>query len=74
MVDITRFSDHVAMNTNRLQREEVIELQNQMNCNILDAEDNGETWLNGEIPVAHVTIIDEDEFFNRYFGADYDKS
>lgn len=74
MVNITRFSDHVAMDTNRLQKEEVIELQNQMNCNILDAEDNGETWLDDEIPVAHVSIIDEDEFFNRYFGADYDKA
>lgn len=73
MVDIVRFADHVIMDTNRLQKEEVIELQDQMNCNLLDAEDNGETWLNGEIPVSHVTVIDEDEFFNRYFGENYDR-
>lgn len=73
MVDIVRFSDHVATDINRLQKGEVIELNKQMNCNLLDAEDNGETWLNDEIPVCHVTVIDEDEFFNRYFGVDYDR-
>jgi hypothetical protein len=72
MFDIVRYSDHVVTDTNRLQKGEVIELQNQMNCNMLDAEDNGETWLDDEVPVCHVTYIDEDEFFNRYFGENYD--
>lgn len=56
--------------TAKLPRKEIIELQNQHNVNVCDGND--ETWFDDEIPVTHVTVIDEDEFFIRYFGEDYD--
>lgn len=68
MVDIVRFADHVAHDYMRLSTADIRELQNQLNCNILDAEDNGETWFDEEIPVGYTEVIDEDEFFNRYFN------
>lgn len=57
-------------NTNRMHRKDIAELQNQFNMNMCDGND--ETWFDDEIPVCHVTVIDEDEFFNRYFGENYD--
>lgn len=71
MVEIIRFADHVAYNEFRLETADITELQNQFNVNTCD--ENGETWFDDEIPVAHTTIIDEDEFFNRYFGEKYDR-
>lgn len=61
-------ADMIGDDCERLPLGEVTELQNQLNVNAMDAEDNGETWLDEEIPVACVSIIDEDEFFQRYFG------
>jgi len=53
-----------------MHRKDIAELQTQFNVNMCDGND--ETWLDDEIPVCHVTVIDEDEFFNRYFGENYD--
>jgi hypothetical protein len=64
---ITRFADHVAADETRLNTADITELQNQMNCNLFDAEDNGETWFNEETEHAHVSTINEMEFFSRYF-------
>lgn len=62
---IIQFADIACDDYMRLQDEEIRELQDQMNCNILDAEDNGETWFNtGD--VEYTDVIDEDEFFARY--------
>ena len=56
MEDATRFCD-----------QEIRELQDQMNCNILDAEDNGETWLDQDLPNdGTITIIEETEFWERF--------
>lgn len=51
-------------------KENIKTLQNQFNVNLCDSND--ETWYDEEIPVCHVTVIDEDEFFKRYFGENYD--
>lgn len=67
MTNIVRFCDHVVCDTNRLPISEVRELQVQMNCNLFDSEDS-ETWFDEEIPVGYTEVIDEDEFFNRYFN------
>lgn len=68
---ITLFSDHVVSDINRLPTADIRELQIQMNCNHDDSEDM-ETWFDEEIPVGYTETIDEDEFFNRYFGETYD--
>lgn len=70
MIDIIRFSDHVMYDYTRLPAADIAELQNQLNVNTCD--ENGETWFDDEIPVACVECIDEDEFFSRYFGENYD--
>lgn len=64
---VIQYSDIACADYNRLADEEIRELQDQMNCNILDAEDNGETWLNAE-PHSDgtVTIIEELEFWERF--------
>lgn len=48
----------------RLDRTEHHELQSAMNVN---TSDEAEEWFDEEIPVAHVTEITEEEFFQRYF-------
>lgn len=55
---IIQFADIACDDYMRLQDEEIRELQDQMNCNILDAEDTGD--------VEYTETIDEDEFFARY--------
>ena len=65
---IVQFTDYVGEFGERIPVDEVTELQNQMNCNLDSAESNSETWFDEEIPVSHVTVIDEDEFFERYFN------
>lgn len=70
MIDIVRYSDHIAKDYMRLSTADITELQNQLNVNTCD--ENGETWFDEEIPVVCVEYIDEDEFFNRYFGENYD--
>ena len=67
---ITWFADHIMANEFHLPTREIAELQNQFNCN--GGDEFSETWFDEEIPVAHTSVIDEDEFFNRYFGEDYD--
>lgn len=67
MLESVRFNYE---STNRMHRKDIAELQTQFNVNMCDGND--ETWLDDEIPVCHVTVIDEDEFFNRYFGENYD--
>lgn len=67
---LTYYADMLGEDAVRLPVSELSELHNQMNVNT--CEENGETWFNDEIPVSHVTVIDEDEFFNRYFGENYD--
>ena len=66
MIEIIRFADHVAHDYMRLDIANITELQNQLNVNTCD--ENGETWFDEEIPVGYTTIIDEDEFFDRYFN------
>jgi hypothetical protein len=66
MAEIVRFTDHVANSYRRLATADITELQNTYNVNLCD--DNGETWFDEEIPVGYTEVIDEDEFFNRYFG------
>lgn len=67
---VIQYSDIACEDYMRLADEEIRELQDQMNCNILDAEDNGETWLDAETPSdGTVTIIEELEFWER-FGDD----
>lgn len=62
-----QFSDTACADYMRLVDEEIRELQDQMNCNILDAEDNGETWLDQDPPSdGTVTIIEETEFWERF--------
>jgi hypothetical protein len=70
MVEIVRFADDVAYHYRRLATADITELQNTYNVNLCD--DNGETWFDEEIPAGYTSIIDEDEFFNRYFGESYD--
>lgn len=64
---VVQFSDIACADYMRLADEEIRELQDQMNCNILDAEDNGETWLDQDLPNdGTITIIEETEFWERF--------
>lgn len=64
---VIQYSDIACEDYCRLADEEILELQDQMNCNILDAEDNGETWLDAETPSdGTITIIEEFEFWERF--------
>jgi hypothetical protein len=51
----------------RLPVEELRELQSALNAN---TSDEGDEWLDEEIPIGYVTEITEEEFINRYFGED----
>lgn len=64
---ITHFADTVATDLTRLGDKEMRELQDQYSVNRFDAENEGETWFDEEIPIRYVEVIDEDEFFERYF-------
>lgn len=57
----TAFADEFG---GRLDATEHAELTSALNVNLTDGEDG---WFDEEIPVAHVTEITEEEFFNRYF-------
>lgn len=62
-----QYTDIACADYTRLVDEEIRELQDQMNCNILDAEDNGETWSDQELPNdGTITIIEELEFWERF--------
>lgn len=64
---VIQYSDIAFHDSGRLADEEIRELQDQMNCNIFDAEDNGETWLDAETPSdGTITIIEELEFWERF--------
>lgn len=56
MVDFGRYSKHMERDNHEAK---------------VDSIYMGDTVID-EIPVAEVTVVDEDEFFNRYFGANYD--
>ena len=64
---ITHFADTVVTDLTRLGDKEMRELQDQYSVNRFDAENEGETWFDEEIPIGYVEVIDEDEFFERYF-------
>ena len=49
----------------RLPSAEVKALNSQMNCNLYCSED-AEVWFDEEEFPDHVTVIDEDEFFDRF--------
>ena len=62
MVD-TVFQDEYG---NRIPSVELVELESMLNVN-LHSGDEGDAWFDEEIPVAHITEITEQEFFERYF-------
>ena len=57
--------DMIGEDCERLPIGDVTELQSEFNVNL---NDEGEIWFDEEIHVGYVETIDEDEFFNRYFG------
>lgn len=61
---IVDFSDTVVADSTRLATEEIRYMQDVHNVNTCDGCD---TWLDDEIPVGYTEVIDEDEFFQRYF-------
>lgn len=66
MVELMIYADHAAIEETRMSTADIRELQIQMNCNHNDSEDK-ETWFDEEIQVGYTEVIDEDEFFQRYF-------
>ena len=58
-------ADMIGEDCERLPIGDVAELQSEFNVNL---NDEGEAWFDEEITVGYVDTIDEDEFFNRYFG------
>ena len=66
MIEIVRYVDHAMLEETRMSTADIKELQVRMNCNHNDSEDK-ETWFDEEIPVGYTSVIDEDEFFQRYF-------
>lgn len=61
---IVRFADHVAADETRLSVEDIAYLNRQMNVNTSDESDE---WFDEELSPEYSEIIDEDEFFERYF-------
>lgn len=57
--------DMIGEDCERLPIADVTEMQSAFNVNL---NDEGEIWFDEEIPVGYTEDIDEDEFFNRYFG------
>lgn len=57
--------DMVGEYAERLPLPDLQDLQSMLNVNTSDEADQ---WLDEEIPTALVEIIDEDAFFDRYFG------
>lgn len=62
---IVDFADTVVADSTRLGTDEIRYMQDVHNVNTCDECD---TWLDDEIPVGYTEVIDEDEFFQRYFG------
>ena len=64
---VIQYTDVAYEDYTRLADEEIRELQDQHNVNILDAEDNGETWFDTDAPNdGTITIIEELEFWERF--------
>ena len=55
--------DMIGNDCERLPVGDVAELQSLFNVNTSEDE-----WFDEEIPIAYVNVVDEEEFFQRYFG------
>lgn len=58
-------ADVIVADSARLDIADIRYMQDVHNVNTCDECDS---WLDDEIPVSYTEIIDEAEFFDRYFG------
>jgi hypothetical protein len=60
-------ADTVVRNLKRLDRQAVQTLQAQHNVNLHAAEDECDAYLDEDEPNPMISVIDSEEFFDRYF-------